>query len=144
MYCHSGDFIRFYMWSDCCGCCQNKQDGGRQISSQRRETGWVFANRFTNPRRDKSVYWLWGSYLLCITVTYDWKHTKRVSKYSYTKYWTRKLFLHCHPWWQGLQCLVHKRNMNLLWSKSAKASPTRDRKTSCNIVTPTSCRKPIH
>ena len=87
---------------------------------------------------NRFIYWLRSSYLLCITV----ENTKRVSKYSYTKYWTRKLFLQCHPWWQGLQWLVLKRNMNLLWSKSAKASPTRDRKTSCNIVTSTSCRKP--
>ena len=44
MHCHSGNFVRFRMQSDCCGCCQNKQDGGWQISLLRRKTGWVFAN----------------------------------------------------------------------------------------------------
>ena len=44
MHWHSGDFVRFCMRSDCCGCCQNKQDGGRQIFSLRRKTGWVFTN----------------------------------------------------------------------------------------------------
>ena len=44
MHCHSGYFVRFYIRNDCCGCCQNKQDGSRRISSLRRKTGWVFAN----------------------------------------------------------------------------------------------------
>ena len=35
---------RRFRKSDCCGCCQNKQGGGRQISSLGRKTGWVFAN----------------------------------------------------------------------------------------------------
>ena len=44
MHCHSGVFVIFCMRNNCCGCCQNKQDGGRWISSLRRKTGWVFAN----------------------------------------------------------------------------------------------------
>ena len=44
MHRHCGNFVRFCMRSDCCGCCQNKQDGGWQISLLRRKTGWVFAN----------------------------------------------------------------------------------------------------
>ena len=44
MRCHSGDFVRFCIQSDCCSCCQNKQDGGRRISSPRRKSGLVFAN----------------------------------------------------------------------------------------------------
>ena len=103
MHCHSGDFVRSCMRSDCCGYCQNKQDDGWWVSSLRWKTRWVFVNflekwlhykvnkylmtknkliyraqnvnrwketspfhRFTNPRRDKSVYfWSWGTYLLC-------------------------------------------------------------------------------
>ena len=44
MRCHSSDFVRFCIQSDCCSCCQNKQDGGRRISPLRRKSGWVFAN----------------------------------------------------------------------------------------------------
>ena len=44
MRCHSGDFVRFCIQSDCCSCCQNKQDIGRRISSLRRKSGCVFAN----------------------------------------------------------------------------------------------------
>ena len=44
MHCHSGDFIRSCMRSDCCGYCQNKQDGGRRVSSLKRKTRSVFAN----------------------------------------------------------------------------------------------------
>ena len=44
MHCHSGNFVRFCMRSDCCGCYQNKQDDGQWISSLRRKTWWVFAN----------------------------------------------------------------------------------------------------
>ena len=39
MHCQSGDFVRFCMRSDCCACCQNKQDGGRRISLLRSKTG---------------------------------------------------------------------------------------------------------
>ena len=44
MHCHSGDFIKSCMWSDCCGYCQNKQDGGWWVFSLRRKTRWVFVN----------------------------------------------------------------------------------------------------
>ena len=41
---NSSDFVRFCIQSDCCSCCQNKQDGERRISSLRKKSGWVFAN----------------------------------------------------------------------------------------------------
>ena len=44
MHCNSCDFVKFCMQSDCYSCCQNKQDGGRRISSRRRKSAWVFAN----------------------------------------------------------------------------------------------------
>ena len=46
MRCHSGYFVRFCIQSDCCSCCQNKQDGGRLISSLRRKSGCLFDNFF--------------------------------------------------------------------------------------------------
>ena len=63
MRCHSGDFVRFCIQSDCCSCCQNKQDGGRRISLLRRKSGWVFANfllsTLKNVRFQRYKLFLW-------------------------------------------------------------------------------------